>query len=179
LHLIGRKSNGREEMCRKIIVSLCLIICPVLAVNTQGRDSDTDLRIGLGFSTLKQGNVFLVLSEYELDAKLSDYFTVAPSIVLNVVDKWKSDSEKLFQANMNVFLSPFRNNRRNDFRIGSGLSFYKFNQPVIRSAFGFNLIVEDSYSINDRFFIGVKAFMQPYFNRESSSGVLLKAGINL
>ena len=120
-----------------------------------------------------------MLSEYELDAKLSDYFTVAPSIVLNVVDKWKSDSEKLFQANMNVFLSPFRNNRRNDFRVGSGLSFYKFNQPVIRSAFGFNLIVEDSYSINDRFFIGVKAFMQPYFNRESSSGVLLKAGINL
>lgn len=81
-------------MCRKIIVSLCLIICPVFVVNTQARDSDTDLRIGLGFSTLKQGNVFLVLSEYELDAKLSDYFTVAPSIVLSVADKWKSDSEK-------------------------------------------------------------------------------------
>lgn len=165
-------------MCKRVII-FAVILFFTLNINAQEGDRDIDLRVGLGFLKLKEGNALLAASEYEFNAKLSDYFTVAPSIALSIADKSMGDSEKLFQANLNAFVSPFRNNRRNDFRIGGGLSFYKFNQPAIRSAFGVNLIIEDSYMINNRFFIGAKAFMQPYFNKQLSYGILLKVGVNL
>lgn len=164
---------------RKKVAIFAFILIYTLSGNAQEGDRDIDLRAGLSFLKLKEGNVFLAPVELELNAKLSDYFSIAPSVAFNINDKTPSNSEKIFQANLNAFVSPFQNNRRNDFRVGSGLSFYKYSEPAVRSAFGVNLIIEDSYMINDRFFIGVKAFIQPYFNKQISSGISLKAGINL
>lgn len=166
-------------MYKAIILSFFLIISSVSAINAQ--DRDIDVRIGVGISGFKTESNLLNMTEYELNVKWTDYFTVAPSIVLNHGDDWDLDQANFFQANLNAFGSPFRNNRQNDFRIGGGLSFYKLNQvgSATRSAFGLSIIVEDSYMLSDRFFIGIKAFIQPYFDKDMNTGILLKAGFNL
>lgn len=166
-------------MNKKNILSL-IVIFTVSAVNAQTADSVFDLRAGLGVSKLEQSNIWMFVNEYEFNAKLTNHIAIAPSLVFNIKDHSGLSEPVFFQADINAFLSPFRNNRRNDFRVGGGLGFYKLSGEgyAARSAFGFNLIIENTFMINDLFFIGAKAFMQPYFNKESSSGVLLKAGVN-
>lgn len=169
-------------MNKQIILYLLLVLSSIFVMNAQTGDRDIDLRFGLGTSNFKNGNNLLLLSEYELNAKLTDYFTIAPSIILNHDSDSDFELPDFFQANLNAFVSPFRNNRRNDFRMGSGLSFYRLNKGAsyaTRSAFGLNLILENTYMINDRFVIGIKAFIQPYLNKDINYGILLKAGINL
>ncbi|RNC66106.1 hypothetical protein [Proteiniphilum sp. X52] len=169
-------------MNKLIIISLSLFLLSVPHIEAQSGDRDMDVRVGLGIGNLKKESDLLLLSEYELNVKWSDYFTIAPSIMLNHGGNSDADLADFFQVNLNAFGSPLRNDRRNDFRIGGGLSFYRLNKGgfyATRSAFGLNLIIEDSYMIKDRFFIGVKALIQPYFNKDFNSGVFLKAGINL
>lgn len=170
-------------MYRIIIISLLAIFLSIPEMNAQSGDRDLDVRVGIGISDFKKESESLVLSEYELNIKWTDYFTVAPSIVLNHNNNsFNSDFANFFQANLNAFGSPFRNDRRNEFRIGGGLSFYKLNggtSSATKSSFGVNLILENRYMIKERFFIGIKAFIQPYLNKELNSGILLKAGINL
>ncbi|MDO5524071.1 MAG: hypothetical protein Q4G48_08520 [Bacteroidia bacterium] len=55
-----------------------IFILSSLAANAQDGDRDIDLRAGLGFFKLKEGNAFLAPIEIELNAKLSDYFAIAP-----------------------------------------------------------------------------------------------------
>ena len=166
----------------RILITLLLAIFSFSAINAQSGDKDLDIRAGLGMSKFKSGGGLLTISEYELNVKWTDYFTVSPSIVLNHNGSLDTELATFFQANLNVFGSLFRNDRKNDFRIGSGLSFYKLNRGTAyasNNSFGLNFIVEDRYMISERFFIGVKAFIQPYFDKEIHSGIILKAGINL
>lgn len=169
-------------MKKLIFVTLFLILFANLATNAQNGDRDIDVRLGVGVSKFHAESDLLLLSEYELNAKLSDYFTLAPSILLHHSNHYDTDITNFFQANLNAFGSPFRNNRQTDFRMGGGLSFYRLNRGgayATHSAFGLNLILENSYMVNERFFIGVKAFVQPYLNNNINYSILLKAGINL
>ncbi len=169
-------------MQKQIIVFFFLILSAVSTVNAQLGDRDVDIRFGVGTSKFKGESDYLFLTEYELNAKLSDYFTVAPSILLNHTDNIDIESADFFQANLNAFGSPSRNDRRNDFRMGGGLSFYRLNKggnSATRSALGLNFVLENTYMINDFFLIGIKVFMQPYFNKDINYGTFLKIGINL
>ncbi|SRR5690554_571681 len=169
-------------MQKQIIISLFLILFTVMAVNAQMGEKDADIRVGLGVSQFKGEEGLLLLSEYELNAKLSDYFTIAPSIILEHDANLDIESANFFQANLNAFGSPSRNDRQNDFRMGGGLSFYRLSQRgdyATRSALGLNLMLENTYTFNDFFLIGIKAFIQPYFNRDIHYGAFLKVGINL
>lgn len=170
-------------MDKKFTLPLFIVLCALSNLRpaaAQYGDRDIDLRAGLGISHLRQENCLLILEELEFNAELTDYLAIAPSLMLTSEGKAEEILPDFFQANLNLFLSPFGNKRRNDFRIGSGLSFYKRGYPnTARSAFGINLVLEDTFMLTNRFFIGFKALFQPYFNSNIHSGFLLKAGIDL
>lgn len=155
----------------------------LLGVKAQSGDRDFDVRFGLGLSNMKTDNAFILMSEYELNFKFTDYVIFGPSVVLGYHSKKShADLPNFYQLNLNAFVSPFRNNRKNEFRIGTGLNGYmidEWSNYETRRAIGFNLILEDRYMINERLFVGAKLFAQPYLNGNWNSGVVLKFGVNL
>ena len=46
-----------------------------------------------------------------------------------------------------------------------------------RTSFGWNIIIEDTYTIAGKFLVGVKAFTQPYMNGDINSGFIGKMGL--
>ena len=53
---------------------------------------------------------------------------------------------------------------------------YKFDN---RNSYGYNLIIEGTFLITERFLLGVKLFTQPYHNGDINSGALVKVGVLL
>lgn len=164
-----------------------------IGANAQGNHKRIDLRFGAGTTRLGS-NRYVGTTEMEINRKFTPYWAVGVSLAYgrNVSDQFRHTSFE--QSNVNFFISPFRNNRKNDFRMGAGLSYYDmaeafatgmlYNPLEIRydsyktNSFGFNLIIENSYMLNGRFFIGIKASAQPYLNKGVNYGATLKAGVN-
>ena len=184
-------------MYKKVILSLVLLLF-CLNIGAQNNPKKIDLRFGMGASLLGTGDVTVGMYEAELNRKFSSYFAVGTSLAFGRSSSGEYNHASFEQGNINFFISPFRNNRRNDFRIGTGMSYYDVSEThwtaqyytdgiisdVVtdtkkRNSFGFNLILENTHMVNERFFLGIKVFTQPYRNGDINSGILLKAGVNL
>lgn len=166
-------------MNKKTILFLLVVLFSTLGIKAQSGDRDFDSRFGLGLFNMKTDNAFILMSEYELNFKFTDYLAFGPSAVLGYHNKTSHvDLPNFYQLNLNAFVSPFGNNSKNEFRIGAGVNGYmidEWSNYETRRAIGLNFILEDRYMIKERFFVGIK----PYFNGNLNSGVVLKFGINL
>ncbi len=185
-----------------------------------------DIRFGAGWSLLGTGDLGAANFENEFNFKFSRYFTTSASFNYGRVDNNREVVEtstivgpdnlayqrtvtepwyhvaSFLQGNINLFISPFRNNRKNDLRIGGGISVYNISESFIngyfsvpeeykwlygdyfvtweydkRTSFGWNIIIEDTYTIAGKFLVGVKAFTQPYMNGDINSGFMGKVGL--
>jgi hypothetical protein len=167
-------------------------------LNAQDKPKKFDIRFGIGISLLGTGDMTTINFENEINYKFSQYFSTSFSLNFGRSNSGVFETSSYIQGNLNIFVSPFRNNKKNDFRVGSGFSImnisdsyyfepdcnvgteqlspYHFNR---RNSYGFNIIIEDTYSINDRFLIGLKLFTQPYTNGDINSGILLKLGLKI
>ncbi|MCF8232661.1 MAG: hypothetical protein K9J27_10770 [Bacteroidales bacterium] len=181
---------------RKILVIILFISS--LHVIAQQENSNVNLRFGSGLSLLGTGDMITLNVENEVNYIMSQIFTGSASLNYGRSTYGVYEAASFFQGNLNFFLAPFGNTTRNVFRIGTGLSYYSVTdvrkntlvcgvgqtpEEVIsyetRNAFGYNVIIENTYAISDRFLIGLKLFTQPYFNGDINSGVLLKGGLVL
>jgi len=205
-------------------LSLFLMLTGLLNVHVQEEPARKkfDIRFGAGWSLLGTGDLGAANFENEFNFKFSRYFTTSASFVYGRVANdspvvWTSyptngepysgvqhwyTSASFLQGNINIFISPFRNNRKNDLRIGGGISVYNiaeaYTQSYIsmceewvpfygeyiigweydkRTSFGWNIIIEDTYTIAGKFLVGVKAFTQPYMNGDINSGFIGKIGM--
>ncbi|NPA35603.1 MAG: hypothetical protein GXO47_02025 [Chlorobi bacterium] len=209
---------------------LSLFILLTVFVNSYAQEEPArkkfDIRFGLGWSLLGTGDLGAFNFENEFNFRFSRYFTASASfsfgrvtseredvIIANLVDdsgnivyssteilNWPHYGSFL-QGNINIFISPFRNNRFNDFRIGAGISVYNMSEAYVqgyssvpdewrpvygdyfvtwdddkRTSLGWNLIIEDTFIFKEKFLIGVKAFTQPYINGDINSGFMGKLG---
>jgi len=171
-----------------------ILICA--SVSTQAQE--TDLRFGVGGSLLGTGDMRAIMLENEANLKLNRYFALSGGLGLGTSNDGAFDQASFLQLNANVYVSPFRNTGRNDFRLGTGLSWYTVSesynalsishtgeivdsklQSDQRNALGFSLIIENTYSVTERLLVGLKAFTQPYQNGDINSGILLKFGVKL
>lgn len=178
------------------LVAIAVLIS--LTGNAQDFKSRIDLRLGIGTSLLGTGDMQTIMLENEVNMKLNSYFTFGGELGFGKSDYGVFEHASFIQLNANIFLSPFKNKGRNDFRIGTGPSWYSVSdayrssahyqngQPVdedykfdTRSSIGFNVIIENSYSITERYLLGLKLFTQPYQNGDINTGILLKFGIKL
>lgn len=137
--------------------------------------------------------------ENELNYKFNQYFSTALSVNYGRSNDGVFVTASYTQGNLNLFISPFKNTRTNDFRIGTGVSFYNVSDAYlqsaqygvngelvnadyvfdVRSSFGYNIILENTYTIRNKFLIGLKLFTQPYFIGDINSGILIKAGLKI
>jgi len=180
---------------------LALIIIAVLiwtTGNAQETESRIDFRFGVGTSLLGTGDMQTIMFENEANIKWNRYFTLGAGLGYAKSDDGVFEQASFIQLNTNVYISPFKNSRKNDFRVGTGLSWYSVsdvyqssatyqNGQLIdseyvfdkRSSIGFNIIIENTYSIGEKFLLGLKLFTQPYQNGDINSGIMLKFGIKI
>ncbi len=159
-----------------------------------------DFRLGFGVTILGTGDIITCNFENELNYKISRYF--ASSASLNIgksgLGQAEQASASFVQGNLNLYISPFRNDKRNDFRLGGGISVYNISDYTVsyywdpvsqknntvflndkRTAFGFNMVAEYSYRFSKKFLFGVLLFSQPYLNGDINSGGMVKFGVVL
>jgi hypothetical protein len=183
----------------KIFVPVILLLLINTKLFAQEAQSKFSIRFGVGKSLLGSGDILTTTFENELNYNLNEYFTTALSLNYGRSSSDEYDIAVFTQGNLNIYLSPFRNTRRNDFRIGAGLTYYKIRDGVImrtmtdrwgnvlwsdyrvetRRSFGYNIILENTYAIRPRFLLGLKLFTQPYDNGDINTGILLKVGYKL
>lgn len=180
------------------LVILGMLMAATFPVIGQDISDKIDIRAGAGISLLGSGDMNTFNYENELNYKLNPYFTSSLSINLGRSNNGVYETASFTQGNLNLFISPFRNDKRFDFRLGTGLTYYNisdayrqsayYEDGVLidldyifdqRSSFGFNIIIENSYLLTNRLLGGFKLFTQPYFNGDINSGLLLKIGLKL
>ena len=167
-----------------------------ILANGQETNDKLDLRFGVGTSLLGTGDMLTIMFENELNYKLNDFFGLAGSVGYAKSDNGVFHQSSFIQFNTNVYFSPFKNSGKNDFRLGTGVSWYAVsdvyqssatyqNGQLIdseyvfdqRQSVGFNAVIENTYSITEKYKLGIKLFTQPYQNGDMNSGALLKFGV--
>jgi hypothetical protein len=180
--------------------TLLLVTTLFLSLTAKGQEKSEklDFRIGSGVSLLGSGDMTTFVYENELNYKLNNYLTSAVSINLGRSNYGVYENSAFTQGNLNIFLSPFKNNKKSDFRIGTGLSYYSVSDAYAtsrsyengqlvavvygietRNSYGINVIIEKSSMITDKLFWGAKLYSQPYFNGDINTGLTFKLGYKI
>jgi hypothetical protein len=177
---------------------LCIMVFLAMNLTAQCNYTRFDFRFGYGTSLLGTGDYRMSVFENELNYHHNNF--LAGSISLNYgrggFEVYRISS--FIQGNINVHITPFGMKKRNEFRIGTGLSYIDIKESditenvyeqgkIIRTEYNFNkehsyganLILEDAYTFKNRFLIGAKIFLQPYLNGNINSGMMLKLGMKI
>ena len=179
---------------------ILILIAILIGLNGYAQDVESkyDLKLGIGTSLLGTGDMQTIMFENEINFKLNKYFTLGEGLSFAKSGFSVLEQASFIQLNSNIYISPFKNNRQNDFRFGAGLSwysisdFYQSSTVYIdeglldseyefskRNSLGLNIIIENTYSISEKFLVGLKFFTQPYKNGDINSGLLLKVGLEI
>lgn len=160
-------------------------------LSAQLSEKKFDIRFGAGSTLLGSGDMITFTYENELNYRMNPYLTSALSFAFGKSDYGVWETASYMQGNLSIFLSPFKNNRYNDFRLGLGISVNNVTDAYVQSeywengvvvdvdhliekrvAFGYNIIIEDSYRFSEKFLIGFKLYTQPYTNGDINSAHL-------
>ena len=175
-----------------------ILLIAAIQLNAQDIQRKFDVRFGIGISLLGTGDMTTINFENEINYKINHYFTGSFSLNYGTGNSGLYETSTYFQGNLNIFISPFKNSRRNDFRIGTGLSIMNITDSYFienfniesgltstyyldkRNSYGINIIIENTFSITERLLIGLKLFTQPYIsNGDINSGILFKLGLKI
>lgn len=171
-------------------IFLLIFVCCSLTAFSQ---TNKTFQIGLGSSFLGSGDILAGVLEVELGYKLNPYFstTFGLNSALGYENIELRETTSYQQGNANIYLSPFQNNRKVDFKIGTGISanyiverrmdFLSSIAPApyiseSRFSVGINMIVETTFVLQNNFLLGFKGFIQPYISGDINSGILVKIG---
>ena len=179
-----------------------IVIMSSLNISAQEYSNKFDFKTGTGLAFLGSGDVTIYSFENELNYKINNYFSTAVSIGLGrgghideYAIEWGSQDD-YFLGSISVFVSPFKNNKRHNFKLGGGYSFFHQAHAYVNRlsytnqtknyyydntyASLFNIILEYEYRINSRFMIGGKLFTAAtYSGGADATGGLIKFGIAL
>lgn len=165
----------------------------------QDETKNFDVRFGVGRTILGTGDWRTITLENELNYSINSYFTTALSANYGRSNRGIYGTASYIQGSLNIFLSPFKNTKRNDFRIGTGVSLLNVSNVRVlssrsnakgeeidieygfseRSSFGYNIVLEDTYTVKSKYLLGLKVFTQSFFSGDINSGVLLKIGAKI
>ncbi|HBB92983.1 MAG: hypothetical protein A2X22_01245 [Bacteroidetes bacterium GWF2_49_14] len=157
----------------KKTIILALLFTVYAGLSAQDRKSGFDMKFGTGFGFMGSGDMRTLSFENELNYKINRYFTAAASIGIGKSDRGVMDHADYLMGSANLFVSPFRNDKGNNFRIGGGASFFNHTnvyhnwdlqngtvyEMYRRKTTGFNVILEDEQRIGSTLLIGLKLFL--------------------
>jgi hypothetical protein len=179
---------------------LVVVLMVVLAINAKAQNTSSkfDFRFGLGTSLLSTGDMRTVMFENELNYSINNFLSSGVTAGYGKSYSGAYETSSFVQGNINIFISPFGNRNKNDFRIGTGISYMNVSDAYLestnyqngtivdedyrfdnRGSIGMNIILENTYTLRDKFMLGLKLFTQPYKNGDINSGLLLKFGLKI
>lgn len=173
------------------------ILLVSLSLTVFSQESKFDFRLGVGSTFLGTGDMLTIAYENELNYNINNYLTVSPSIGFAKSNYGVNNMANYMQGNLNLFFSPFKNNKTNDFRIGLGASLlnysysFEFERQTFSNGkdysrylfptendFGLNVTLENTLKLSPRLLMGIKGFIQMY-TQNINSGIMLKVGYKL
>ena len=180
-------------MKKTIIFIISIVI--TLNLTAQEKTHKFDFKIGSGLGLMGSGDLIALCFENELNYKLDNYFSTSISLGIGRSIEFNKRHNDYLQRSLNLFISPFRNDKKNNFKIGLGYSrinetvtylssWYYYPDTYIdkfeysgSSINAFNMIIENEYKITSRFLIGGKLFMTIGIEEGGIiSGVMIKFG---
>lgn len=119
-------------MNTKISILLSAILFSLYVIG-QENTNKFDFRLGAGISLQGTGDMRMFNYENEVNYHINQYFTTSLSVNLGRSNHGVYIYSSFAQGNLNIFLSPFKNSRRFDFRLGTGLTYYNINDAYTLS----------------------------------------------
>jgi hypothetical protein len=188
-------------MKKLIVILLFLSNCAY----AQEKPSTTDLKLGVGVANLGKGDYKMNRFESEVTKKFTKWLSgsVAVNVGIGYSDYVSLRQVNTLSADLNLFVSPFGNQKKHNFKIGTGftgiranitasmgsravynreLDTYEMRETIItetRRTIGFSMIIEHEVSIGKKYLLGAKLMVQPYTTGDILTGANLKFGIKL
>lgn len=157
--------------------------------------SDIKLGVGNGFFDPRDNSLLKI--ETEFSHKWNRYVTNSLSLNYGTMYRGISESLSIFHVDMNIFYSPFKNNKRHNFKIGTGVSYLyadetyfvgsRFENGVLveeydfskRGMLGTPIILEHEIAVGQKHILGFKIAHYSYTRASQLTGVSIKLGIRL
>lgn len=180
-----------------------IVIVLIISINlmAQVNKHKFDFKFGSGLGFMGSGDVTALCFENELNYKFNHYVSTSVSLGIGRTFQNVYSHNDYLLGSLNLFLSPFKNNGRNNFKIGGGYTLInetalynpdRYNLDYMQGNYnagyyyltrrvdGFSIIVEDEYMINSKFLIGGKIFVTGGRSEGGIvSGGMIKLGVLL
>ncbi len=178
---------------KKTIISL-LTFTLLLNLNAQQTKNKFDFKFGTGIGFMGSGDMVALGFENDINYKINDYFSTGILLNYGKSDLGVDIHSDYIMGGLNIFFSPFKNNKNNNFKIGTGYSFLNFTNIYEKSwdsvngfeysyrkqnTGGFNLILEDEQIICKKYIIGGKLFLNGKISGSNMVGGLIKLAVVL
>ncbi len=175
---------------KKFLVFLILSISLNLSAQQNQKQS---ISFGTGISYTGSGDITYANFELEGAYKLNIFFSSSASYTFgkrNDIGGWYKDF-KAQALNVNLFYSPFENTKKNDLKVGGGVSYADFNTSYWQTfsggiysdlieekskTLGFNFIFENAYLLSKSVILVGKLQGQSYSNGDIIWSAFIKLG---
>lgn len=187
---------------KKLTTTFFIILAVSNAMFSQINPHKFDIKLGAGTGFMGGGDIMAMCFENELTYKFNPYLSSSFNVGIGRTFVSIKEHNDYLLGGLNVFVSPFKNNGRNNFKIGGGfnlinetntyapssLNIDKYPKGIYNSGFehrtnsvaAFSAIIENEYMITSRFLIGIKGFITGSVNDGGIiSGGMVKFGILL
>lgn len=183
-------------MKKTILVALMLLLL-VLKTSAQDYTSKFNYSLGAGLGFMGNGDLTATSFENDLTYKLNKYLSTNISFGIGRSLNNTNSNNDYLAGSVNLYISPFRNDKRNNFKIGGGYSYINTSSTYIGAVYyipsyevkyiyddnfynAFNIIIEDEYWINSKLLVGLKLYTTGNMSFGAIiSGGLIKFGVSL
>lgn len=170
--------------------SIYLILLFILSATTAFAQNPVTYYFGFGKSISNKGNMHFALLHNELSLKINRSFSTSLDIQIARSYRGILDRSEYLQGNWNIMVSPFKNEKKIFFKVGSGIFYnhtWNYFDPTIYpdynkkvDIFRLSLFLEDEFKISNKMVLALRLFTYPKFStNETISGALIKVGFRL
>ena len=187
----------------KNLILIMLVLWGNFAFAQEKKQSTIDFKLGIGYAQFGTGDYGMTRFEAEITKKWNKWLSTSAAINTGI---GYNNPPFFYQVNalhgdLNVFISPFGNQRRNNFKLGTGFTAVYANVTAqtgkrnvyneetrtiteveyfnteTRRTTGFSMILENELSVTERFLLGAKVLVQPYSNGDILAGFTFNIGM--
>ena len=182
---------------------LILFIFSSIQLFSQEKAQKLDFKFGTGITLFIEDENLCLSFENEINYKLNKYFSNSLSVNYgkNINNINNSYILSYLSGSINMFFSPFKNNKINELKIGTGYTFIKYDESLnidpevfvkpefmissqtivkINKLSLLNVIIEYNYLITNKYLVGLNTSVRLNTKQDFiDTGLMLKLGVVL
>lgn len=179
---------------KNIILTLILLLF-IFNISAQQYSNKFDFKVGAGIVLIEKGT-YNSCFENEIGYKLNKFLAASMAISTGRSIASSVEHNDYLQGGLSLFVSPWKNNNRNNLKLGIGYALmnksktnlhyifddskykkeYMYSSDVVN---GINFILENEYRINTLFTVGGKMYVGMFERSNFVYGAMLRFGILL